>query len=122
REIIADVLCTADERERLAVFTEVGVPTLSRDQIARAHLALAKADERAMLATEAAQFERLIKTQPDYRAMYEERVAYDASFKQYLLDSAEYEKWLGQRSEAQARAATIQPQLGCLSALQDELL
>ena len=54
--------------------------------------------------------------------MYEARLAYEAALKQYLLDSAEYEKWLGQRSEAQARAAAIQPQLGCQSALQDELL
>jgi hypothetical protein len=89
RELIVDALRTAEERERLAVFTEVGAPTLSRDQIARAELALAKADERVKLQFEAAQIEQLLRTQPDYRALYNERLAYDASFKQYLLDSAE---------------------------------
>jgi exonuclease SbcC len=122
RELIADALSTAEERERLTAFTEVCAPTLSRDQIARGQLALAKADERVKLQTEAAQIEQLLKTQPDYRAMYEARLAYEAALKQYLFDSAEYEKWLAHRSEAQARAGTIEPQLGCLSALHDRLV
>src|SRR5205823_8421209 len=96
--------------------------SLSRDQIARAQLALAKADDRQNLQTEASQLEQVLKSQPDYRAMYNERFAYETAFKQYLLDIAEYEKWLAKRGEAQARAAAIEPQLESLPALQNDLL
>ena len=40
----------------------------------------------------------MLKSEPDYRAMYNERFAYETAFKQYLLDTAEYEKWLARRS------------------------
>ena len=54
--------------------------------------------------------------------MYDERLAYDAALRQYVVDIAEFEKWLAKHREAQCRATEIEPQLTCLPALQAELV
>src|SRR2546423_1621735 len=90
------------------------MPTRARRQSSRL--------ARANLQAEAAQIEQMLAAQPNYRVMYNERLAYDAALRQYVVDIAEFEKWLAKHRAAQCRATEIEPQLTCLPALQAELL
>jgi DNA repair exonuclease SbcCD ATPase subunit len=116
-ELHRDYEATLSERRQHETVERVEKPTYSRPQLEQFRIAWARCGDRPALVQQIADLELQIKTQPRYRMMYQERLAYEQALARYFDEIATYHEWVTSRNEAQAQAADIEPRIRNLPGL-----
>lgn len=97
-------------------------PRLSRQEIGSYQNLWGRQGDRETLMQELASLKTQLASMPDYRTMYNERVAYEAASKRFIEEAQEFQAWMVKQAGLNARRAELAPQIANIDALQAEAM